>query len=113
MNPAIWVGIFLPLFVILMQRRERKYHWTARRAVLSQKMECDFQMVELAKRMIGKECIIYLMDNQVTGTIQEVTDGAILLSNGKDTDVVNLSFVMRIREYPVGKNGKKKSLILD
>lgn len=70
-------------------------------------------MEELAKRLIGKECIVYLMDNQVTGVLREVNDGAILLHNGKDTDVVNLSFVMRIREYPVDKNGKRKSIVLD
>ncbi len=111
MNPALWVGIFLPLFVILMQRKNRKRTYMAQK--ISHKREGDWQMTELAKRMIGKECIVYLMDNQVTGVIQEVNDGAILLSNGKNTDVLNLAFVMRIREYPVDKNGKKKSIVLD
>lgn len=112
MNPAIWVGIFLPLFVILMQRRKRKNMWAAKRQALMKK-KGKLHMEELAKRLIGKECIVYLMDNQVTGVLREVNDGAILLHNGKDTDVVNLSFVMRIREYPVDKNGKRKSIVLD
>lgn len=71
-------------------------------------------MVELAKRFIDKECMIYLFGgSQVIGTIQEVSDNAMLVENKGMTDVINLEFVTRIREYPRKKNGKKKSLIWD
>ena len=70
-------------------------------------------MLELAKRFIGRECIIYTFNSQLTGLIKEVTDGAILIENGGAPEAVNLDFVVRIREYPKKKNGKKKSVILD
>ena len=70
-------------------------------------------MLELAKRFIGYECIIYTFSSQLTGIIKEVTDGAILIENGGASEAVNLDFIVRIREYPKKKNGKKKSLILD
>lgn len=71
-------------------------------------------MTELAKRFIGKKCMIYsLNDNQITGVIKEVSDGAILIENDRDVQVVNLDFIVRIREYPTKKNGKEKSVILD
>ena len=71
-------------------------------------------MVELAKKLLEKECLIYTFNGtQLTGTVKEVTEGAILLDNGKETEVVNLDFIVRIREYPRNKNGKKKSVIVD
>jgi thioredoxin 1 len=36
----------------------------------------------------------------------------VILKDGK-IEALNLDFVMRIREYPRKKNGKKKSVVLD
>ena len=47
------------------------------------------------------------------GVIKEVTDGAILLEKDGKEEAINLDFVIRIREYPRNKNGKKKSVVLD
>ena len=72
-------------------------------------------MIELAKRFIGKECIIYAFDSshQFEGIIKEVTDGAILIQKEEKLEAINLDFVIRIREYPRNKKGEKKSLVLD
>ncbi len=72
-------------------------------------------MKELAKQFIGKECLVYAFDSnhQFEGVIRQVTDGAILLEKGGQTEAINLDFVIRIREYPRNKNGKKKSVVLD
>ena len=72
-------------------------------------------MIELAKRFIGKECIIYAFDgsHQFEGIIKEVTDGAILVEKDEKLEAINLDFVIRIREYPRNKKGKKKSVVLD
>ena len=72
-------------------------------------------MKELATRFINKECVIYSYDSghQYIGTIKEVCDGAILLEKDGKLEAINLDFVIRIREYPRNKNGKKKSVILD
>ena len=71
-------------------------------------------MKELAKRFIDKECLIYAFDSnhQFDGIIKEVTDGAILIEKGDTVEAINLDFVIRIREYPKNKNGKKKSVVL-
>jgi hypothetical protein len=71
-------------------------------------------MVELAKRFIDKECLIYTFNsNQIVGVIKEVSNGAILLDSKGTIEAVNLDFIVRIREYPKNKNGKKKSVVLD
>ena len=72
-------------------------------------------MKELATRFIDKEGIIYSFDGsrEFVGVIKEVTDGAILIEKDGNTEALNLDFVIRIREYPRKKNGKKKSVVLD
>lgn len=74
-------------------------------------MEGSTNMKELAKRFIEKECVVYAFDSNhaFDGVIKEVTDGAILLEKDGKTEVINLDFVIRIKEYPRKKNGKKKS----
>ena len=72
-------------------------------------------MKELAKRFIDKECIITSFDgsHQYEGVIKEVTDGAILVEKDEKIEALNLDFVIRIREYPRKKNGKKKTIVAD
>ena len=72
-------------------------------------------MKELAAKFIEKKCIISSFDgsHQYEGVIKEVTDGAILVEKDGKLEAINLDFVIRIREYPVNKKGKKVSLVVD
>ena len=70
-------------------------------------------MLELAKRFLEKECIIYTFNNQLEGIIKEVNGNALLIEKNGTLEAVNLDFVVRIREYPRKKDGKKKSVVLD
>ncbi|MBO5746997.1 MAG: hypothetical protein J6S13_07930 [Clostridia bacterium] len=70
-------------------------------------------MTEFAKKFINKECIIYTFNSQLEGVIKEVSDTAVMLEKKGTLEAVNLDFVVRIREYPRNKNGKKKSVVVD
>ena len=71
-------------------------------------------MKELAKRFIDKECVITSFDGnrQYVGIIKEVTDGAILVEKSGIPQVINLDFIIHIKEYPKNKKGKK-SVVVD
>lgn len=70
-------------------------------------------MLELAKRFLEKECIIYTFNNQLEGIVKEINGNALLIEKNGTLEAVNLDFVVRIREYPRKKNGKKKSVVID
>ena len=72
-------------------------------------------MKELAKRFLDKECLISSFDgnHQYCGIVKEVADGAIILEKNGQLEAINLDFILRIREYPRNKKGKKKSVVLD
>ena len=71
-------------------------------------------MLDMAKKFTDKECLVYTFNgSQISGVIKEISNGALLIDNGKELEAVNLDFVVRIREYPRKKNGAKKSVIID
>lgn len=109
MIPAliIFIAIILLLFI-----RKQKENYTI--VNLKRKKGDKEKMLELAKNFIDKECIIYTFNNSsIQGTIKEISKNALLLETGNTVEAVNLDFVVRIREYPRKKNGKKKSVVLD
>lgn len=71
-------------------------------------------MNELIQKFIGKECIIYTMNSEsesVCGTISELKDGWLFVSSETESQIVNIEYVVRIREYPRNKKGKKKAIV--
>jgi len=114
LNPSTYIPIIILWMIIFIMFRKRRAV-VAKQIIKKRKMEGNTEMKELAKRFIDKECVISSFDgnHQYEGTIKEVTDGAILVEKDGKTEAINLDFVIRIREYPRNKKGKKKSVVLD
>ena len=113
MNPSFYIPIiFLWIIVFISMRRENELI----RKIISRKKHSSKEkpeMVELCKKFIDKECIIYTCNSQIIATLKEVTEGALLREENGEVQAVNVDFVVRIREYPKKKNGKKKSVVID
>ncbi|MBR6677100.1 MAG: hypothetical protein IKL24_07210, partial [Clostridia bacterium] len=105
------IVLWIIIFIMLKNRRLA----AVKKAVKKRKTGGNSEMKELAKRFINKECLIYAFDSshQFEGIVKEVTDGAILIEKAGAVEAINLDFVIRIREYPKNKKGKKKSVVLD
>ena len=112
--PTYYIPIIVMLIVVfLVLRKQRSI--VAKKVIERRRTEGRGEMIELAKRFIGKECLVYAFDSghQFDGVIKEVSEGAILLEKDGGLEAINLDFVIRIREYPKNKKGKKKSVVLD
>ena len=105
-----YIPIFLLLIIILITQRNEK---AVLKNIIKKRKTEDSEMYELAQKFLNKECIIYTFNSQFTGTIKEVNKGGILIEKSGTLEAVNFDFIVRIREYPKNKNGKKKSVILD
>lgn len=114
MNPSTYMPIIMLWIIIFIMFRNRKSA-IAKKIIKKRKMEGNTEMKELAKKFIDRECLIYAFDSshQFEGVIKEVTDGAILVEKGGAVEAINLDFVIRIREFPKNKKGKKRSVVLD
>jgi len=106
---------FLPLLLIFLSRKKRRMKIITHHIKRKKLYKENKIMTEFAKQFIGKNCIIYLLESQIAGTIKEISEdsNAILIENGNNTEIINLEYVTRIRKYPTNKKGKEKSVVLD
>lgn len=104
--------LFVMVFVIIYDQRRRNEIAVKQLKKLRNKEERAV-MTELAKRFIDKECIIYTFNSQVTGIIREVTDTAVLIESSGSPEIVNTDYIVRIREFPKNKKGRKKAIVTD
>ena len=114
MNPATYVPIVFLWIIIFFMFLNRRKAVIMKKVIEKRKKGGSTEMKELAERFIDKECVIYSFDgHQLIGVIKEVVDGAILVLKNGTPEAINLDFILRIREYPRNKKGKKKSVFLD
>lgn len=115
MNPAIYIPIIFLWVIIFMSWRNKRETAAIRKIIEKRKNGGNKEMKALAEKFIGKDCVIYSFDNshQFEGVIKEVTDGALLIEKEGKLEAINLDFVIRIREYPLNKKGKKVSVVMD
>lgn len=106
-----YIAIFVLLIVLFIRHRNEKV-WV-KNHIQRKKRKEHTEMVELAKRFVEKECIIYTFNNQVEGVIKEISGNALMIEKKGMLEAINLDFVVRIREYPRNKKGNKKSVVLD
>ena len=71
-------------------------------------------MNQLAQRYIGKDVLLdTVASGNYDGVVKEVVGNALVLEKNGEETVVNLDYVIRLREYPKNKRGKKKAVIAD
>ena len=115
-SPFSWVLFIIILINIPKDRRAETL--TAQRILKDKRINKENNiMKELVNRMIGKECVIYTVTQNgyaLRGVIKEMDDGGIIVERKSgESEIVNLNFVTRIRELPISKSGKIKSIIID
>lgn len=110
MNTSVYIALFILLFIVIYSsKRDEKI--ILKQIKKKKNKEERAEMTELAKRFIGKECVISTFNSQVVGVIKEVTDGAVLIENNENPEIINIDYIVKIKEYPRNKNGKKKIIV--
>lgn len=107
--------ILIVLWLILIMAMCSRRNAIAQKVIRNKKTGDVTDMVELAKRFIGKECLICAFDgnHQYEGRITEVSSTALLLEHKGRSEAINLDFVIRISEHPTNKKGRKKAFVAD
>ncbi len=71
-------------------------------------------MTEIFNKYIGKDCIVYTSNSSSSAiecNILSVEDNWLSIRTRDGEEVINFDYIVRIKEHPVNKNGKKKSVI--
>jgi hypothetical protein len=107
MNTTAWL-CFVPLLIVLWQQSQDRKKYAAYMA--ARKKNGGKLMAAMVEAYIGKDCIVYTLNSQVRGIIKQVSDGWLLIDTGKCCDAINLEFIIRVREYPKNKKGKRATI---
>lgn len=103
---------FIIVFCIyLPQKRRRRYigkQLIAKKKLMQENYGRD-EMKELIQQFVGKDVYIKLLDGNADGIVKEVTDSGVVLEYKGNLQVLNLDYVIKVREYPY-KNGKRATL---
>ena len=105
--------ILVLLFYFLFLMHQRQKLAVVKNRIKNKKGKDRLKMQELAKRFIGKECIITSFDgnHNFDGVIKEVSNGAVLIEKDEKLEAISLDYIIRIREYPLNKKGKKRAIV--
>lgn len=110
MNTSVYIALFILLFIVIYSgKRDEKI--ILKQIKKMKNKEERAEMTELAKRFIGKECVISTFNSQVVGVIKEITDGAVLIENNENPEIINIDYIVKIKEYTRNKKGKKKLIV--
>ena len=103
--------LFVILFLIILPQKKRNEY--IRRIKAKRKRKERETMAALIESYLGKECIIYTMYNEISGTPLKIDGGWLSVKVGEETQAINMDFIVRVREHPRKKNGKKKQIVAD
>lgn len=106
MNPAIWLCILLPLFLLVL---EESYVGRIRSGRVQRRRKGSGRMNELIQQFLRKQCILYIgggWGSNLTGTIEAIEGNWVSVRTKSGVELVNLDYINRIGEVP---EKKKKS----
>lgn len=71
-------------------------------------------MTDIFAKYIGKDCVVYTSNSNssvIECNITGVNDNWLSIRTRDGDEVINFDYIVRIKEHPVNKKGKKKSVI--
>ncbi|MBR2869245.1 MAG: hypothetical protein IKB88_09335 [Clostridia bacterium] len=70
-------------------------------------------MNEIINAYINKDCVIYLSNSSsvITGNLISLNDNWITVKTKDGNEILNIDYIVRLKEHPVNKKGKKKEII--
>lgn len=71
-------------------------------------------MSDIFNKYVGKDCVVYtsnINSAAIECTVIGVSDNWLSIKTRDGEEVVNIDYIVRIKEHPINKKGKKKSVI--
>jgi hypothetical protein len=85
-----------------------------RRIIRKRKEKGVKYMSDIFNKYIGKDCIVYISNGgsgMIECNVTGVSDNWLTVKTRDGEEAINFDYIVRIKEHPVNKNGKKKSVI--
>ncbi|MDD2371291.1 MAG: hypothetical protein PHQ32_04745 [Firmicutes bacterium] len=100
MNPAIWIAIYMPIFIILFVILPQQYVMQ-KKIILKRKKKEGLEIMtnEMLKKYIGKNCKISggSYGINIKGKIIDINENWIEVETNKGNNIINAEFVQSIK----------------
>ncbi len=106
-----YIGVFVMIIVLVIIYRQEKQRIIKR--IIDKRKGRGNEMLKLAEQFLGKRCLFYTFNSQVSGTVKEIGENGILIEEKENLQIINPDYIVRIREYPKNKKGKYRDVIFD
>lgn len=104
------ISLLIIVFIVLRDNRSKNI----RRIIRKRRKKGFRDMSEVFNRYIGKDCVVYLSNtssNILECKVTSVSDNWLTVESRDGVEIINVDYIIRIKEHPLNKNGKKKSVI--
>jgi len=112
LNPALFIVFFLLLFVIIPSQKQKALN--VKRIIKKRKKRGIMNMNEIFQKYIDKDCVIYISNgtsSAIEAKVSSVTDNWLSVQTKDGEEAINIDYIVRIKEHPLTKSGKKKTII--
>lgn len=113
MNPSFFPTYFIIFMVIFLALNEARKNRLLKIIRDKKKKRGTAPMNEVINAYIGKDCVIYLSNSSsvITGNLISLNDNWITVKTKDGNEILNIDYIVRLKEHPVNKKGKKKEII--
>ncbi|MBQ4626994.1 MAG: hypothetical protein IJB45_07085 [Clostridia bacterium] len=104
--------IFLWIIIFIILRSEKNQN--IRRIIKKRKKRGITDMNDIFMRYVGKDCLVYVSNTSssvLECNVTSVNENWLSVKTKDGDEIINIDYIIRIKEHPVNKNGKKKSVI--
>ena len=107
---AIYSALIIIFLNIIIQINNARTQSIIKRKI---KRRGKTKMNEIINAYLGKDCVIYLSNSSsvITGNLLSLNDNWITVKTKDGNEIINIDYIIRLKEHPVTKSGKKKSVI--
>ena len=107
---AIYSALIIIFVNIIIQINNARTQSIIKRKI---KNRGKIRMNEIINAYLGKDCVIYLSNSSsvITGNLISLNDNWITVKTKDGNEIINIDYIIRLKEHPVTKSGKKKSVI--
>lgn len=109
MSYYLWIAVIFVFVIVFREKKKRNKQIEILRKIRNRRNK--IMNSDMLKVFVGKDCVVYTVDKYVSGVIEQINDNWLNIKTQDGLEMLNIEYIVRVKEYPLDKNGKKKWML--
>lgn len=105
----LWIVVIFLFVIVFHDKKKRNKQIEILRKIRNRRNR--IMNGDMLKIFVGKDCVVYTVDKYVSGVIEQINDNWLNIKTKDGLEMLNIEYIVRVKEYPLDKNGKKKWML--